>query len=173
MKLDSLARNTPMAIRQRASKVRVTHLGVDTVEPLGLTDLFSATSSGENHLCWVYVDPTGDCKVSCACGMFTYTLEVALASKGASVVLYSNGERPDQKNPLMRAYLCKHLYKIWMGRSKYGLGYHPPEEEEELEEEELEEEPKENDLETKKKPEKPKKLPPKATPSGAPTKGSP
>lgn len=127
MKFDSLARNTPAAIRQRASKVRVSHLGTDEVEPLGQADLFAVTSGKGNYLAWVFVNERGDCKVSCACGSFVYYLEAALASKGASVVLYSNGAPPVEKNPLHRAYLCKHLYKIWLGRTRYKIGYHPPE----------------------------------------------
>ncbi len=142
MKFDSLARNTPAAIRQRASKVQVSHLGTDEVDPLGQADLFAVTSGKGNYLAWVFIDERGDCKVSCACGSFVYFLETVLASKGASVVLYSNGAPPVEKNPLQRAYLCKHLYKIWLGRAKYKIEYHPPEPEfEEEPEEEMEEEP--------------------------------
>jgi hypothetical protein len=135
MTFDQLARDTPMSIRRRASSVTVTPLGVQPVDPLGQVDLFSTTSGGENYLTWVHVDERGQAKVSCACAMFTYVLEAALASKGASVILYSNGAPPQKKNPLRRAYLCKHLYKVWLGRLKYKIEYHS-EEEPEMESEE-------------------------------------
>jgi hypothetical protein len=131
MTFDQLARNTPMSVRKRATPVNVTPLGVQSVDPLGQVDLFTTTSGKGNYLSWVYVDPKGQCKVSCACGMFTYVLEAALASKGASVILYSNGASPQKTNPLRRAYLCKHLYKVWLGRMKYKIGYHEEEEPEE------------------------------------------
>lgn len=53
-----------------------------------------------------------DVMVYCDCEYFMYYLEVALSKKGISEVLLSNGKLPIEKNPMMKTYLCKHLYKL-------------------------------------------------------------
>lgn len=52
-----------------------------------------------HHPCWVH----------CDCEYFLYNLEVALAARGSSNVITSNGNFPKVRNPRMRPYLCKHL----------------------------------------------------------------
>ena len=131
MRFDGLAANTPQAIRARAKKVKAVHQGVTEVEGLGLTDIFVTSSRKEKYLTWVHVNDKGNCTCSCACGYFVYNLEVALAGAKASVVIYSNGAPPVIRNPMRKKFLCKHLYRVWMLRAKYGVAYHPPEEEEE------------------------------------------
>jgi len=138
LKFDQLAYATPAAVRSRSSAVRVTHLGVEDVDGVGLTDIFSVGAKSENYLAWIYIDEHDQCLVSCACKYFCFTLETALANAGASVVLYSNGEAPVERNPLQRKFLCKHLYKIWQGKSKYNIEHHSEEEVEEPIEEEVE-----------------------------------
>lgn len=53
------------------------------------------------HPCWVH----------CDCEYFLYYLEVALAARGSSNVITSNGAFPQVRNPRMRPYLCKHLLR--------------------------------------------------------------
>jgi hypothetical protein len=54
-------------------------------------------------------------KVSCGCEDFCFTWEVALHKKGAADIRHSNGDKPVEKNPAMRAGCCKHVYKILRG----------------------------------------------------------
>lgn len=49
--------------------------------------------------------------VSCNCPFFLYHCEVALAKRGSSSILYSNGKLPVEKNPRLIPYLCKHLVR--------------------------------------------------------------
>jgi len=49
-------------------------------------------------------------KVSCDCGFFQYTCEVALFLRGAADIIYSNGEMPVHTNPKKVPLVCKHLY---------------------------------------------------------------
>lgn len=50
--------------------------------------------------------------LSCSCDDFWAVWEVALSSRGAARIEYSNGERPLEKNPLMIPGCCKHLYAL-------------------------------------------------------------
>ena len=52
-----------------------------------------------NTRCWAW----------CSCPYFLYNCEVALASKGSSVVVQSNGQRPRFTNPNEDGRLCKHV----------------------------------------------------------------
>lgn len=54
----------------------------------------------------------GNIKVSCECGDYWSTWEVALKRAGAADIHYSNGEKPVVKNPSMRPGVCKHLYRM-------------------------------------------------------------
>ena len=49
--------------------------------------------------------------VSCDCGFFLYRCEVALARRGSSSIVYSNGKRPVHTNPRMVPYVCKHAIR--------------------------------------------------------------
>ena len=51
-------------------------------------------------------------KVSCDCGFFLYTCEVALFLRGAADIIYSNGEMPVRTNPKKVPLVCKHLYVV-------------------------------------------------------------
>jgi len=51
-------------------------------------------------------------KVSCDCGFFMYTSEVALFLRGASDIIYSNGELPVHTNPKKVPLVCKHLWVV-------------------------------------------------------------
>jgi len=48
--------------------------------------------------------------VHCSCEYFTYYIEVALAARGSSTVLDSNGNFPRIRNPKFVPHLCKHAY---------------------------------------------------------------
>lgn len=48
----------------------------------------------------------------CSCEYFKFNLEVALAMVGSSTVKYSNGMIPVHTNPMMRRFLCKHLWRL-------------------------------------------------------------
>lgn len=50
--------------------------------------------------------------VGCSCDDFWAVWEVALSARGAARVEYSNGERPDNKNPKMVPGCCKHLHRL-------------------------------------------------------------
>ncbi len=54
----------------------------------------------------------GKIMVYCQCDYFTFTSEVALARKGASRILLSNGELPEVRNPRMVPTPCKHLFAV-------------------------------------------------------------
>lgn len=49
----------------------------------------------------------------CSCPYFKYHCEVALASKGSSAVVQSNGQRPRFTNPKMLPKVCKHVYLLF------------------------------------------------------------
>lgn len=49
--------------------------------------------------------------VRCSCEYFKFTLEVALASVGSSAIRYSNGLLPVFRNPGMKKFCCKHLWR--------------------------------------------------------------
>lgn len=55
---------------------------------------------------------SGNILVHCDCDYFTYTCEVALYKRGASVIKNSNGEDPVVKNPQLTPTPCKHLYHV-------------------------------------------------------------
>lgn len=48
----------------------------------------------------------------CSCPYFKYHCEVALASKGSSSVIQSNGQRPRFTNPRLEPRVCKHVYLV-------------------------------------------------------------
>ena len=134
MRFDQLASSTPTAVRTRSSKVQVHPEGVEEVEAISQSAFtFRTWSTSRSYVSWVCVDEADDVVVSCSCPYFLYNLEVALESRGASVIFYSNGAHPAVRNPEMRAYLCKHLYRLWQLKGVYGIKYRPPEEEEEYE----------------------------------------
>jgi hypothetical protein len=50
----------------------------------------------------------------CSCPYFKYHCEVALAHKGSSSVVQSNGQRPRFTNPKMHPRVCKHVFYAFM-----------------------------------------------------------
>lgn len=46
----------------------------------------------------------------CSCPYFKYHCEVALAHRGSSAVVQSDGQRPRFTNPKMEPRVCKHVY---------------------------------------------------------------
>ena len=53
-------------------------------------------------------------KVTCDCGNNLFQWEVANAYRGASDIIYSNGDYPIDTNPSLRPGCCKHLLKCLM-----------------------------------------------------------
>lgn len=53
--------------------------------------------------------------VHCSCPYFLYFCEVAVAARGSSSVINSNGAYPKIRNPSLRPYLCKHLFQAARG----------------------------------------------------------
>ena len=49
----------------------------------------------------------------CDCPYFKYNCEVALASKGSSAVIQSNGQRPRHTNPRLEPRVCKHVILVF------------------------------------------------------------
>lgn len=49
----------------------------------------------------------------CDCPYFKYHCEVALASKGSSAVIQSNGQRPRFTNPRLEPRVCKHVFLVF------------------------------------------------------------
>lgn len=49
----------------------------------------------------------------CSCPYFKYNCEVALAHRGSSAVVQSNGQRPRFTNPEMKPRVCKHVYLLF------------------------------------------------------------
>jgi hypothetical protein len=62
-----------------------------------------------------------DVQVSCTCERFKYTWEWALHQKRASLIHWSNGEPPHEKNPNNIPGVCKHLYKGMLYMRKLDL----------------------------------------------------
>jgi len=62
---------------------------------------YGPVSASTNVWCW------------CSCPYFKYHCEVALASKGSSAVVQSNGQRPRFTNPKMIPRVCKHLFLLF------------------------------------------------------------
>lgn len=56
------------------------------------------------------IKPQNRAWVHCSCPYFLYYNEVALAARGSSDVMTSNGALPNIRNPRMKPYLCKHLF---------------------------------------------------------------
>ena len=50
--------------------------------------------------------------VHCSCPFFLFTCEVALARRGSSAVVNSNGKPPRKRNPRMVPLMCKHLAAV-------------------------------------------------------------
>lgn len=65
------------------------------------TRFYGPISSKTKVWCW------------CSCPYFKYHCEVALASKGSSAVVQSNGQRPRFTNPEMKPLVCKHVYLLF------------------------------------------------------------
>lgn len=64
-----------------------------------------------------YKGPLFQCpalKLACDCGNNLFQWEVANAYRGASDIIYSNGDMPIETNPGMRPGCCKHLLKCLM-----------------------------------------------------------
>ena len=51
--------------------------------------------------------------VWCSCKYFLYNCEVALAHKGSSSVIQSNGQRPRFTNPKLEPRVCKHAFLLF------------------------------------------------------------
>jgi hypothetical protein len=49
----------------------------------------------------------------CDCSYFKYNCEVALASKGSSAVIQSNGQRPRHTNSRLEPRVCKHVFLVF------------------------------------------------------------
>jgi hypothetical protein len=67
-----------------------------------------------NTRCWCW----------CSCPYFKFNCEVALASKGSSVVVQSNGQRPRFTNPTEDPRVCKHVmmaFSIALRRRQPGV----------------------------------------------------
>jgi hypothetical protein len=50
--------------------------------------------------------------LSCDCARFLFYYEVALKSRGAANIVYSNGENPSTTNPHLKPGICKHLIVV-------------------------------------------------------------
>lgn len=120
--LTQLARLTPAKVRSRAATVRVTRIKayLDADEK-GDFKYVTANARGDdgirNIVIRLYGDrrangvmkPNNKCWVHCSCPYWRYYCEVAVAARGSSSVISSNGRFPKIRNPRMRPYLCKHL----------------------------------------------------------------
>ncbi|BAG41676.1 hypothetical protein [Ralstonia phage phiRSL1] len=51
--------------------------------------------------------------VSCSCADMLYRWEVALTSKGAAEIEYSNGDLPTTTNPQLKVMCCKHVLALY------------------------------------------------------------
>lgn len=50
-------------------------------------------------------------KVQCTCEFFLFSCEYALYKQGAADIHFSNGKRPNIRNPHRIPFVCKHLYR--------------------------------------------------------------
>lgn len=68
------------------------------------TDLISLAAGGirTTHRSWVH----------CSCEHFLFSCEFALAKRGSSSIINSNGEPPVVTNPRMLPMVCKHIVAI-------------------------------------------------------------
>lgn len=99
--------------------VHSTATGPDGVPKKGTAQKYRVTIHGtdkDQHLF------SGHIMAYCQCDYFTYTCEVALAKRGASQIINSNGDAPDIRNPKKVPTACKHLYKVLETVVKKKLG---------------------------------------------------
>ena len=119
--LSQLLRLTPAKIRRNAQRVRISKVKASLdVDEKGPHKYFTADAKaldGVRHVTIRLYGPAaadGAMKlnnpvwVHCSCPYHKYYVEVALAARGSSSVLLSNGRFPKIRNPGMRPYLCKH-----------------------------------------------------------------
>lgn len=62
----------------------------------------------------VFTDKKLNVKVGCSCLDNTFRFEVANHKRGAADIYYSNGQPPNQTNPLQKVSLCKHLVAMYL-----------------------------------------------------------
>lgn len=119
-----MVRFTPANIRRNASKVKISgaKAWLDKDEH-GEHKLFRCTAKDKDGDRTVTIKLYGrmsktgvmatarNAWVHCSCPYFLYYVEVALTSRGSSNVINSNGNFPKIRNPRMKPYLCKHVYK--------------------------------------------------------------
>lgn len=79
-----------------------------------------AKGAANTYVTTIEVLPSSKVVVSCSCDDFMYTWEVALNLKGAARIEYSNGEQPNERNPLNIGGCCKHL--VALGQSLIDKG---------------------------------------------------
>lgn len=53
-------------------------------------------------------------KVACSCGFHLFFTEVSLAYHGAADIIYSNGAYPIARNPQLKLWTCKHVFKDFL-----------------------------------------------------------
>jgi hypothetical protein len=90
-------------------KAHSVSVGPDGKPKKGAPAVYAVTVHGtdvDQHL------HSGNIMVYCQCDYFTFTSEVALAKRGATRVLQSNGDSPDVRNPRMIPTPCKHAYAV-------------------------------------------------------------
>ena len=63
----------------------------------------------------------GNVKLSCSCPDFLFRHEVALFTKDAAEIEYSNGDYPEMTNPLLQPSCCKHCLALYEALHKKGI----------------------------------------------------
>lgn len=67
------------------------------------------------------LDKAGHVKLSCSCPDFLFRHEVALFTKEAADIEYSNGDYPIETNPLLSPTCCKHCLAFYQLLHNRGL----------------------------------------------------
>lgn len=122
-RLRTLLKNTPLAKRNAANKVKVTHFTERDVQIIQVDGRdvweisYKTSGTGEVHNCAVrFYSPRIHMDaivwVSCDCEDFRYRIEYALAQKKSAKIQYGTNRPPTKTNPKMQTRLCKHLVKI-------------------------------------------------------------
>ena len=122
--MDQILRNTESERIQKArTTVRVHKLKLavskSTKLPLAITQTFSidrladGSKKVNKYVSMMLFMANKNVKISCSCDDFKFRMEWALWRKGASDIMFSNGDPPDVTNPAQIGGACKHLVAMW------------------------------------------------------------
>lgn len=129
MKIETLIRRTDSQRKTRAKYVRVLRLktGRNAIGNLFIAGQTQTTHRFDGRFyvpvppmhrnTYVtvieFIDNSFNCRVACSCEDFKFREEVALWTRNAANIEYSNGAFPVITNPQLKPYVCKHTVALY------------------------------------------------------------